>query len=258
MPLPKGPITELDLGGVTLAGKDADCLSWSADGRHLAFQGSDGSGKLDIYRIGRDGTGLARVTVSSGEELAPVWSPDGSHIAYVQVGGGTIRVFAVPASGGVAREVSHEGVQSEGSVWAPDSDRLAYVAYRPEGGFDIWVRSLSRPQERRLVIGDKDLVWPIFWSRDGRDLILVRMEGGKYAFSAYELATGKEVRIGRSTPLPSGRGDYPDLNAQGEKYRDLFYPGGEAVFADGKDTSDIYLVKARGLLEARLLAALAE
>jgi Tol biopolymer transport system component len=166
--------------------------------------------------------------------------------------------MAVPASGGVPQEVSHEGVQSEGSVWAPDGDRVAYVAYRPQGGFDIWIRSLSRPQERRYVVGDKPVVWPVFWSPDGRELVLARMSGSKYAYSAFDLGSGRETRIGRSVPLPSGRGDYVELNAQGEKFRDLFYPGGEGVFADGKDTSDIYLLKVRGLLEARLLAAAGE
>lgn len=258
MPRAGGEITELDLKGVRLAGKDSDALAWSADGGALAFQGVDASGKMDIYRIGRGGQGLARVTVSPGEEVSPMWSPDGRRIAYAQAGGGRIRVMAIPATGGVPQEVSHEGVQSEGSVWAPDGDRVAYVAYRPEGGFDIWIRSLARPQERRYVVGDKQIVWPIFWSRDGRELLLARMSGSKYVYSAFDLESGRETSIGRSVPLPSGHGEYAELNARGERYRDLFYPGGEGVFADGKDTSDIYLLRVRGLLESRLLAAAGE
>ena len=48
-----------------------------------------------------------------------------------------------------------------------------------------------------------------------------------------------------------------ELMPEGEKYRDLFYPGG-IVMADGKDNSDIYMVRVRDVLKSRFLASRAE
>lgn len=258
VPRSGGEVTVLGLQGIRLGAKSAEGMAWSYDGSALAFQGSDGTGKSDIYRINRDGSGLSRVTVGAGEELAPMWSPDGRFLSFTQTGGGRIQTMAVPATGGLPRQVSHEGAQSEGGMWAPDSDRLAYVAFQPDGTFEVWVTSLTRPEARRRVVAEKGIVWPAFWSADGRELILIRMSGGAYSFTVRDLETGRETYIGKSAHLPSGRGEYVALNARGKKYSDLFYPGGELVFAHGKDSSDLYLLRTRGLLEARLLAARGE
>jgi TolB protein len=258
MPVAGGPATELDLKGVRLAGKGDDAISWSHDGRDIAFQGTSGSGKMDIYRIGRDGRGLTRVTVEPGEELAPSWSPDGRSISYTQAGGGRLQVAVIPANGGLSRSVSHGKAQSEVGAWGPDSDRLAYGSYRSDGTIEVWVTSLSHPETRKQLLADKAIVWPIRWSRDGKEIILARGQGPLWYFTAYSLGTGKETRIGRSVLLPSGRADIVEFTAQGEKYRDLFYPGGVHVYADGRDNTDIYLVRARELLKSRLLAAQGE
>ena len=101
MPVAGGPVRELDLGDVNLIGKSSDAASWSPDSRELAFQGTEGSGKTDIYRIGRDGQGLARVTVAPGDDVAPRWSPDGRYISYTQAGDGRTEGQGVPPSGGL-------------------------------------------------------------------------------------------------------------------------------------------------------------
>jgi Tol biopolymer transport system component len=257
MPASGGPVAELDLGGAQVTGK-GDAMCWSRDGRRIAFQGVSGSGKTDIYEIDRDGSGLARVTVEPGEEVAPMWSPDGRYISYTQAGGGRLQVAVIPAHGGLARVVSHEKAPSEGGAWAPDSDRLAYLAYGSDGIFEIWITSLTHPETRKKLLADKLMAWPAFWSRDGKEILLARGSGSEWYYTAYSLEKGQETRVGRVVMLPSGNGEVVDLEAQGEKYRDLFYPGGTHVYADGKDNTDVYLVRARELLESRLLAARGE
>ena len=55
-------------------------------------------------------------------------------------------------------------------------------------------------------------------------------------------------------PLPSGRGYIADLPPQSEKYRGTFFPGGRIVIADGKDSGDLYMIRARALLNSGLLS----
>lgn len=47
--------------------------SYSANGRHLAFSSTRGSGNKQIYTIGRDGRGLRQVTYTGNNEM-PSWS----------------------------------------------------------------------------------------------------------------------------------------------------------------------------------------
>jgi len=254
VPVAGGPVTELDLQGVRFVGKGAEAVGWSHDSRQIAFQGLSASGKVDVYRIGRDGSGLARVTVEPGEELEPRWSPDGRWICYTRAGGGRLQVAVVPANGGLSRTVSPPEAKSEGGLWGPDSDELAYVSYGQGSTFQISIASVSHPERGRMLLADSSMVWPEHWSRDGGEILLARLLASRWHFVARSVATGEETGIGEVVTVTSGGEEMVDLNANGQKYRDLFYPNGAYVYTDGQDNSDVYLMRTRELT-SRLLSA---
>ncbi|MFQ5943967.1 MAG: protein kinase [Anaerolineales bacterium] len=61
---------------------------WSPDGTRLLYVASGGTDDfgnqlgLDLWVINADGTGIAKVTSFEGDDTDPVWSPDGSQIAF--------------------------------------------------------------------------------------------------------------------------------------------------------------------------------
>ncbi len=246
VPVSGGPVHVIDLKGLSLPGKgsDVDAFAWSPDSREIAFQASEGRGRMDIYRVGRDGQGLARVTVEPGDEIEPRWSPDGRFISYTRVGGGETRIAIVPASGGLPRVVSPAGVLSEGGMVSPRSDRLVYVSFPQDGTTQMWMADLDAPDKRTLLTAGKSVVWPVCWSHDGKEILIVRGQGASWEFFARDADSGKETRIGHSVMLPSGKDMYAELSPEGEKYRDLVYPGG-IIVADGQDRGDLYLIRAR-------------
>ncbi|MGY2130120.1 S9 family peptidase [Blastococcus sp. SYSU DS0617] len=70
---------------VQLTSGDADCAdaTWRADGDALAFVSArhpraDRDLVRDVYEIGVDGSGLRRVTATSGDCAGPVYAPDGT------------------------------------------------------------------------------------------------------------------------------------------------------------------------------------
>ncbi len=56
---------------------------WHPDGRRIAFI-SRRSGKLELWIINRDGSGLEQITHTQdrGSVMYPQWSPDGSRLGY--------------------------------------------------------------------------------------------------------------------------------------------------------------------------------
>jgi Tol biopolymer transport system component len=185
-------------------------------------------------------------------------APDGRHICYTRVGGGATEVAVIPSTGGLPVVVSAKGSLSESGIWSPRSDRLAYVTFPDDGAFEIWVAPIASPASRRPVLRSRELAWPLFWSKDGREIVIARGRGPEWYFNAVTVETGAETRIGKMVPLPSGRNHIAELLPAGEKHRELFFPGGEVILADGKDSGDIYLVRARPLVASGRLAARVE
>ena len=64
------------------------CLSWSPDGKKIAFASRrDGNseifyGNSELYVMNADGSNQTRLTDNPSFDMAPFWSPDGKKIAF--------------------------------------------------------------------------------------------------------------------------------------------------------------------------------
>ena len=253
MPASGGEVRELDLKGITLPSSGSSA-AWSADSRQLAFNASDGSSKMDIYRIRRDGEELARVTVEPGEEVEPQWSPDGNFIEFTQAGAGRLQVAIVPAHGGLPRVISPEGSKCESGVWSPRSERMAHVAYRNDGHFEIWITPIAAIEQRRRLLENEKPIWPLSWTADGQELLAMERVGRNWTLQVISVESGIRREVGRLTPLVSGKDELFEFATGAEKYRKLVYPAG-VMLADGQDRSDLFVVRARESLRARAAAS---
>ena len=120
-----------------------DAMSWSPDGRFLAYVGLPDAppGRTpaptpatavyparDLFVIGADGTGEQRVTDTPAFETRPEWSPDGAVLAFESSPDGadgrvtTIEMHG-PSPGGPARQ----GPESPWFVWSPDGAALLWL-----------------------------------------------------------------------------------------------------------------------------------
>ena len=69
--------------------------------RHIAFIYAQ-----DLWIANRDGSNPKRLTIDEGVESSPVFSPDGSMIAFNAQYDGNSDVFIIPTSGGIPKRLT--------------------------------------------------------------------------------------------------------------------------------------------------------
>ncbi len=84
----------------------------------------------DLWTVSRNGGKAARLTTGVGIETAPVFSPDGSTIAFTGDYDGNTDVFTVPAAGGVPFRVTYHPAADFAVGWTPDGQNIVFRSTR--------------------------------------------------------------------------------------------------------------------------------
>jgi Tol biopolymer transport system component len=110
-------------------------LELSPDRRQLAVSVLDpGVSTRDIWTVDLARGVRTRLTTDRAEDVAPVWSGDGTRIAFSSNRTGHFEIYEKPATG-IGNEERLKGAEGEGypSAWAPDG-ALLYWTFGPEVG----------------------------------------------------------------------------------------------------------------------------
>ncbi|MFZ0798722.1 MAG: PDZ domain-containing protein [Terriglobales bacterium] len=81
----------------------------------------------DLWTVDRNGGHASRLTTGTGIETDPVFSPDGSMIAFTGEYDGNTDVFVVPTIGGVPKRLTYHPAADSAVGWTPDGK---YVIFR--------------------------------------------------------------------------------------------------------------------------------
>ena len=115
--------------------------SWSPDGTRIAFEraaagtftpGTEAQEK-DVYVMNADGTDVRRLTDSPGIDEGPVWSPDGTKIAFSSARDGQQELYVMNADGSDPRRLTDNPARDESPDWQP----LAFDATGHEACGDV-------------------------------------------------------------------------------------------------------------------------
>ncbi|MGH2807967.1 MAG: eIF2A-related protein [Actinomycetota bacterium] len=144
--------------------------SWSPDGTRIIFGVTSfddphpKGGNYDIYVANADGTDPVRLT-SEKVNHDPVWSPDGSRIAYVH-GWDDQQIWVMNADGSDRHLLSDIGVGTISPSWSPDRTKIAFVAFDASSP-EIYVMNADGSDAERLTDRATHVADPA-WSPDGR------------------------------------------------------------------------------------------
>jgi tricorn protease len=84
----------------------------------------------DLWTVPREGGRATRLTTGVGIETAPVFSPDGSTIAFTGDYDGNTDVFTIPATGGVPFRVTYHPAADFAVGWTPDGKQILFRSNR--------------------------------------------------------------------------------------------------------------------------------
>jgi Tol biopolymer transport system component len=190
----------------------------SPDGRRVATAVQDTrTGVRDIW-IHDAVTGLpTRLTFEQRDGVSPVWSPDGSRLAFAAARKGAPDVYVRDlASGRETVVVELPGTQLP-SDWSPDGTRIVYRDYYAprEPPFRIGIRVLGAPASAEAPPATPFGEFDARFSPDGRWMSLVSEESGLPEVYVVPAVGGGERRR-----ISSAGGDHPRWRRDG---RELYF-----------------------------------
>ena len=84
----------------------------------------------DLWTVSRDGGDAKRLTTGVGTETNPIFSPDGTMIAFTGEYDGNTDVYIVPATGGVPKRLTYHPGGDLVSGWTNDGKRVLFASGR--------------------------------------------------------------------------------------------------------------------------------
>src|SRR6266545_1051943 len=80
----------------------------------------------DLWTVAREGGEAQRLTTGAGSEARPLFSPDGSKVAFTGEYDGNTDIYLMPAAGGEPRRLTYHPDPDEAVGWSPDGKRILF------------------------------------------------------------------------------------------------------------------------------------
>jgi Tol biopolymer transport system component len=199
-------------------------LALSPDERRVAVAlGSSPEGDAGVWTVDIARGVRSRQTADVGVTAAPVFSPDGSRIAFEAARSGIISLRQKLVDSTAADEALLEGSTSGGDVtqnmtptdWSRDGRFIAYTRRASSGSSDVWVLPLFGDRRPFPIVQTPSADTAGMFSPDGRWIAYMTAEGGQSNVFVQPFPRG-----GERHQVSRDGGSHPVWRADG---RELFY-----------------------------------
>ena len=194
----------------------------SPDGTRIAVRILDPTlNTNDIWTLDAKSGNRMRVTFDPGNEVSPIWSPDGKRLAYASNRRGPYDLYAKDLAGGEEKVVLQAQRAAQTLVpnsWLPDGRFLLYTSEdAPSGSAEVWSLDLAGKEKPRLLAKSRSRDPSPFFSPNGRWIALAVNDEGPGADKLVVLSFAQSDRRWQIAGTGSG---YPFWRPDG---KELYY-----------------------------------
>jgi serine/threonine-protein kinase len=202
---------------LTFEGTNGAAL-WTRDGRGINFS-SNRDGVFNLYRKPSDGSVKAeRMLQSPRTQFPNSWSPDGTTLAFTEIGLETgMDIWLLPSKG-ESRPLLNTQYNEGGAAFSPNGNLLAYVSDET-GQEEVYVRAFPGPSGKWQISsggGNEPL-----WAPNGQELYYRNRDW----MMSVSITSEEPFRVARPRPLfeahyDDGGSAYPgyDITPDGQKF----------------------------------------
>jgi len=153
----------------------------------------------EVMVMDTEGTNITNLSHISGTDWFPLWSPDGTKIAFQSDRDGVGEIFCMDADGSGQDNLTQNPALDGAAAWSPDGTKIAFVSLR-DGNAEIYVMNADGSGQSRLTNNDDWDAGPS-WSPDGTQIAFESARDGDFRVYVMD-ADGTDVR--RLASEPSG------------------------------------------------------
>jgi serine/threonine protein kinase len=194
----------------------------SPDGTQAVVRRTDyGSSDLNLWILDLKSGATRRLTRERVSAASPVWSPDGTFIAYDAVG--RRGLYRTAVNGGASEEVLVDSQQGMTPLsWSRDGNFLLYTSRDPKTGDDLWALPLHGERKPIAIAASEWSETDGEFSPDGKWVAYVSNDSDHREIYVRSFSP-RGSADGAVTPVSRGGGGRPRWRADG---KELFYLSG--------------------------------
>jgi Tol biopolymer transport system component len=165
--------------------------SWSPDGTKILYYSMRSvtlhieeiapkltGDNLEVTVMDTDGTDVVNLSRNSATDQRPVWSPDGTKIAFQSDRDGVGEVFVMNSDGSSQTNITNNPAADGWPCWSPDGTKIAFVSSR-DGDMEIYVVNVDGSGLTKLTDNSTWDGGPT-WSPDGTQIAFQSKRDGDY------------------------------------------------------------------------------
>jgi TolB protein len=202
--------------------------SWSPDARAIAYTSYRPLPDVVVSFI-YQGL-LQNPTKGMGTNYVPVYSPDGTRIAFMSGRDGNPEIYMMNTDGSNQRRLTNHPAGDGTPTWSPNGQQIAFVSDRT-GTPQIYIMGLDGSNVRRITMNESWADQPT-WSSAFNEIAYAGRTGSGYDIKIFDIASGEARQI----TFSEGSNERPAYSPNG---RHLAFTstrsGGTQVFTVGRD-----------------------